>query len=79
MVIFILMGSTAFSLVFRGLDGDELVRNILTSMPGGYIGFLAFSMLMVFVLGFFIDFFEICFIVIPLLILLTCRFLKIRT
>jgi tripartite ATP-independent transporter DctM subunit len=68
MVIFILMGSTAFSLVFRGLDGDELVRNILTSMPGGYIGFLAFSMLMVFVLGFFIDFFEICFIVIPLLI-----------
>jgi tripartite ATP-independent transporter DctM subunit len=68
MVIFILMGSTVFALVFRGLDGDTLVRDILVSLPGGYIGFMAFSMLLIFFLGFFIDFFEICFIVVPLLV-----------
>jgi tripartite ATP-independent transporter DctM subunit len=68
MVIFILIGSTAFSLVLRGIGGDKLVEDIFTSLPGGQWGFLIFSMLLVFVLGFFIDFFEIAFIVIPLLV-----------
>lgn len=66
MVIFILLGSTAFSLVFRGLNGDTFMSDVLTNLPGGNIGFLVVSMLTVFVLGFFIDFFEIAFIVIPL-------------
>ncbi|MEO0395791.1 MAG: TRAP transporter large permease subunit [Cyanobacteria bacterium P01_A01_bin.137] len=66
MVIFILLGSTAFSLVFRGLRGDSFIFDVLTNLPGGDIGFLAVSMLTVFFLGFFIDFFEIAFIVIPL-------------
>ena len=65
MVIFILIGSTAFSLVFRGLDGDRLMTELLANLPGGQIGFLVINMLVVFFLGFFIDFFEIAFIVIP--------------
>ncbi|MGK7955235.1 MAG: TRAP transporter large permease subunit [Crocosphaera sp.] len=66
MVIFILFGSTAFSLVFRGVDGDYFMLEILTNLPGGKYGFLAVSMLTVFILGFFIDFFEIAFIVVPI-------------
>ncbi|MBT9312187.1 TRAP transporter large permease [Leptothoe kymatousa] len=66
MVIFILLGSTAFSLVFRGLRGDSFIFDVLTNLPGGTFGFLVVSMLTVFFLGFFIDFFEIAFIVIPL-------------
>ncbi|MEL7353971.1 MAG: TRAP transporter large permease subunit [Cyanobacteria bacterium J06560_5] len=66
MVIFILLGSTAFSLVFRGLRGDRFIFNALTNLPGGEIGFLLLSMATIFVLGFFIDFFEIAFIVVPL-------------
>ncbi|MEL6816359.1 MAG: TRAP transporter large permease subunit [Cyanobacteria bacterium J06598_3] len=66
MVIFILIGSTAFSLVFRGLRGDRFIFNALTNLPGGEIGFLLLSMATIFVLGFFIDFFEIAFIVVPL-------------
>lgn len=66
MVIFILLGSTAFSLVFRGLRGDSFIFDVLTNLPGGNVGFLVVSMLTIFVLGFFIDFFEIAFIVIPL-------------
>ncbi|MBX2863566.1 MAG: TRAP transporter large permease subunit, partial [Leptolyngbyaceae cyanobacterium MAG.088] len=66
MVIFILLGSTAFSLVFRGLRGDSFIFDVLTNLPGGNVGFLIVSMLTVFFLGFFIDFFEIAFIVIPL-------------
>lgn len=66
MVIFILLGSTAFSLVFRGLRGDSFIFDVLTNLPGGQTGFLIVSMLTVFLLGFFIDFFEIAFIVIPL-------------
>ncbi|NES24442.1 MAG: TRAP transporter large permease subunit, partial [Symploca sp. SIO3E6] len=66
MVIFILLGSTAFSLVFRGLDGDTFMSDVLTNLPGGSTGFLVVSMLTVFLLGFFIDFFEIAFIVVPL-------------
>ena len=66
MVIFILLGSTAFSLVFRGLRGDRFISNALLNLPGGEIGFLVVSMLTIFILGFFIDFFEIAFIVVPL-------------
>ena len=66
MVIFILIGSTAFSLVFRGLRGDRFIFNALTNLPGGEIGFLLVSMVTIFILGFFIDFFEIAFIVVPL-------------
>ena len=66
MVIFILLGSTAFSLVFRGLNGDRLMFDLLANLPGGKIGFLVLNMLVIFILGFFIDFFEIAFIVIPI-------------
>ena len=67
MVLFILIGSQAFSLVFRGLYGDIWVEDLLTSLPGGAIGFLIAVNTLIFVLGFFIDFFEIAFIVLPLL------------
>lgn len=68
MVIFILLGSTAFSLVFRGLNGDRFMLDILSNLPGGAIGFLVVSMLSIFILGFFIDFFEIAFIIVPILL-----------
>jgi tripartite ATP-independent transporter DctM subunit len=67
MVMFLLVGSTAFSLVFRGLGGDFWIEGLLTNLPGGVIGFLVVANLVIFVLGFFIDFFEIAFIIIPLL------------
>jgi len=66
-VIFILIGSTVFSLVFRGVDGDLWVESLLTQLPGGAIGFLVVVNLLVFGLAFFLDFFEIAFIVVPLL------------
>ena len=66
MVIFILIGSTAFSLVFRGLNGDRFMFDLLANLPGGTLGFLMVNMLTIFILGFFIDFFEIAFIVIPI-------------
>ena len=66
-VIFILIGSTVFSLVFRGVDGDLWVEHLLISLPGGELGFLIFVNAFVFVLAFFLDFFELAFIVIPLL------------
>ncbi|MGF1588675.1 MAG: TRAP transporter large permease subunit [Pleurocapsa sp.] len=66
MVMFILIGSTAFSLVFRGLGGDRFMENLLVNLPGGRIGFLLVNMLVIFLLGFFIDFFEIAFIVVPI-------------
>jgi tripartite ATP-independent transporter DctM subunit len=68
MVVFILIGSTAFSLVFRGLNGDRFMFDVLSNLPGGATGFLIVSMLTVFFLGFFIDFFEIAFIVVPLFV-----------
>jgi tripartite ATP-independent transporter DctM subunit len=68
MVMMILVGSTAFSLVFRGLNGDVFMNDILTNLPGGKTGFLFVSMFTVFLLGFFIDFFEIAFIVVPLFV-----------
>lgn len=67
-VMFILIGSTVFALVFRGLDGDRWVESLLTAVPGGEIGFLLLINLLVFGLGFFIDFFEIAFILVPLLV-----------
>jgi len=68
MVVFLLIGSTAFALVFRGLDGDVWIEDLLTGLPGGKIGLLIVANLTIFVLGFFIDFFEIAFIVLPLLV-----------
>jgi tripartite ATP-independent transporter DctM subunit len=67
MVMFLLIGSTAFALVFRGLNGDLWIESILTNLPGGVVGMLLVANLAIFVLGFFIDFFEIAFIIIPLL------------
>ena len=69
MVVFLLIGSTAFALVFRGLGGDLWIAGILTGLPGGALGFLLVVNLVVFLLGFFIDFFEIAFIVVPLIVL----------
>jgi tripartite ATP-independent transporter DctM subunit len=66
-VIFILVGATVFSLTFRGVNGDLWVEHLLTSMPGGQIGFLIVVNLLVFVLAFFLDFFELAFIIVPLL------------
>ncbi|MFL6660328.1 MAG: TRAP transporter large permease subunit [Massilia sp.] len=65
-VMFILIGSTVFALVFRGVDGDLWVEHLLTSLPGGVIGFLVVVNLMFFVLAFFLDFFELAFILVPL-------------
>ncbi len=67
MVIFILIGSTIFTLVFRGVDGDTWIEHLLSRLPGGVVGFLVFVNLFVFFLAFFLDFFEIAFIIIPLL------------
>jgi TRAP-type mannitol/chloroaromatic compound transport system permease large subunit len=66
-VIFILIGSSVFSLVFRGVNGDLWVESLLTALPGGQAGFLVVVNLMVFLLAFFLDFFELAFIVVPLL------------
>ena len=66
-VIFILMGSTIFSLTFRGVNGDLWVEHLLTGLPGGPIGFLIVVNLLTFVLAFFLDFFELAFIIVPLL------------
>ncbi|MBI1775471.1 MAG: TRAP transporter large permease subunit [Proteobacteria bacterium] len=66
-VIFILIGSTVFSLVFRGVNGDLWVESLLLGLPGGQVGFLIVVNIMVFVLAFFLDFFELSFIVVPLL------------
>ncbi|MBK1694610.1 C4-dicarboxylate ABC transporter [Chromatium weissei] len=66
-VVFILIGSSVFSLTFRGINGDLWVEQLLTGLPGGALGFLIFVNLLVFVLAFFLDFFEIAFIILPLL------------
>jgi tripartite ATP-independent transporter DctM subunit len=66
-VVFILVGARVFSLTFYGVDGHRWVEEMLVSMPGGQLGFLIFVNVFVFVLAFFLDFFEIAFIVIPLL------------
>ena len=65
-VIFILIGSTVFSLVFRGVNGDLWVEHLLSSLPGGTTGFLIVVNIMFFLLAFFLDFFELAFILVPL-------------
>jgi len=66
-VMFILIGSTVFSLVFRAVNGDLWVEHWLTGLPGGQLGFLIVVNILVFVLAFFLDFFELSFILVPLL------------
>ena len=65
--IFILIGARVFSLVFYGVDGHRWVEHLLTGLPGGQLGFLIVVNILVFVLAFFLDFFELAFIVVPLL------------
>ncbi len=67
MVFMILIGATAFGLVFRSMGGDLVVEDFMLALPGGEWAFIAVSMLLIFVLGFFLDFLEICFIVVPIL------------
>src|SRR5262245_8178926 len=67
MVVYILIGARVFSLVFQGVGGKEWIEELLTSLPGGQIGFLVFVNAFIFVAAFFLDFFEIAFIIIPLL------------
>src|SRR5437762_3618091 len=66
-VLFILIGSTVFSLSFQGVDGPKWVEHLLTSLPGGQLGFLIVVNILIFFLAFFLDFFELSFIVIPLI------------
>jgi TRAP-type mannitol/chloroaromatic compound transport system permease large subunit len=66
-VLFILLGARVFSLTFYGVDGHRWVEELLTSLPGGQTGFLIVVNIMVFVLAFFLDYFELAFIIIPLL------------
>lgn len=66
MVFIILVGAALFSLVFRGLGGDETVENLLTDMPGGVAGAMITVMIIMFILGFFLDFIEITFVVVPI-------------
>ena len=66
-VLFILIGSSVFGLTFRGVDGDLWVEHLMTSLPGGQTGFLIAVNLLVFVLAFFLDYFELAFIIVPLL------------
>jgi len=66
-VVFILVGSTIFSLSFRVVNGDLWVENLLTSVPGGEWGFLIVVSILTFLLAFFLDFFELAFIIVPML------------
>ena len=66
-VLFILIGATIFGLVFQGVDGPIWVEHLLTGLPGGQLGFLIVVNVLIFVLAFFLDFFELSFIVVPLL------------
>jgi tripartite ATP-independent transporter DctM subunit len=67
MVVFILIGSTCFAVVFQGVDGGFWVEELFSNLPGGWVGFLVVVNLFVFFLAFFLDFFEIAFIVVPML------------
>jgi TRAP-type mannitol/chloroaromatic compound transport system permease large subunit len=66
-VVFILVGARVFSLTFYGVDGHKWVEHLLSGLPGGQIGFLIVTNVLVFLLAFFLDFFELSFIVVPLL------------
>jgi tripartite ATP-independent transporter DctM subunit len=65
-VVFILVGARVFSLTFYGVNGHVWVEHLLTSLPGGVLGFLIVVNILIFVLAFFLDFFELSFIIIPL-------------
>ena len=67
MVVFILIGSRVFSLVFQGVDGGKWIEHMLSNLPGGQTGFLVVVNVFIFFLAFFLDFFEIAFIILPLL------------
>ena len=67
MVVFILIGSRLFSLVFQGVDGAVWIENMMSHLPGGQVGFLIAVNIFIFFLAFFLDFFEIAFIILPLL------------
>lgn len=67
MVVFILIGSRVFSLVFQGVEGGKWIEHMLSNLPGGQVGFLIVVNLFIFFLAFFLDFFEIAFIIIPFL------------
>ncbi|WP_406856950.1 TRAP transporter large permease subunit [Alsobacter sp. KACC 23698] len=66
-VVFILVGARVFSLTFFGVSGHVWVEHLLTSLPGGQVGFLIFVNLLIFILAFFLDFFELAFIAVPLI------------
>jgi TRAP-type mannitol/chloroaromatic compound transport system permease large subunit len=66
-VVFILVGARVFSLTFYGVNGHVWVEHLLTSLPGGQLGFLIVVNIIIFLLAFFLDFFELSFIVIPLI------------
>ena len=66
MVFLILIGASVFSLVFRGLGGDDVVADLLNDLPGGKIGAMVAVMLLMFLLGFVLDFIEITFVVVPI-------------
>ena len=66
MVFLIFVGAAIFSLVFRGLEGDDVVSEFLTGLPGGTVGAVALVMLVMFLLGFILDFIEITFVVVPI-------------
>jgi GntP family gluconate:H+ symporter len=66
-VVFILVGARIFSLTFYGVDGHKWVEHLLLDLPGGQLGFLIVVNILVFLLAFFLDFFELSFIVVPLL------------
>lgn len=67
-VLFVLIGSTIFALTFQAIDGPVWVKSLFAALPGGKIGFLIFVNLLIFILGCFLDFFEIAFILLPLLL-----------
>jgi len=67
-VLFVLIGSTIFALTFQAIDGPVWVKALFAALPGGEIGFLLFVNALIFILGCFLDFFEIAFILLPLLL-----------
>jgi len=67
-VLFVLIGSTIFALTFQAIDGPDWVKALFAALPGGELGFLLFVNVLIFILGCFLDFFEIAFILLPLLL-----------
>jgi tripartite ATP-independent transporter DctM subunit len=67
MIFTILIGASIFSLIFRGVGGDELINLIFSSLPGGSYTALIFVLLVIFLLGFILDFIEICYVIVPLI------------